>query len=346
MNPRSAILTIAIPTYNRATKLKAQIEQLLPQLGSEVRLCIYDNASPDHTRDVVEGFDSQDIFYFRASSNCGGERNFFRCLEECSTEWLWMLSDDDPVLPCAVADLLKILPQQSCDYISTTVPAWNYPAYQANTIVSDIGSLFSNTFFGGLLWISSGVYKVASFRPLFRLYNTSMSTWTPHVLVVLSLLESRNGKVLLSPVRLIDAPPDTPTWSTLDCLVRMSQAPDYLVDPANQRILANRLILEWHYGSLMTGLREISTSAEIKKWRRIRKQAYANLKAYHPQSIWNYAARNCLRRGYRKQSLDMIKIALMVDLLGLCPVLLFPALKKLLPLSSRARDEYKQREIS
>lgn len=51
----NAILTIAIPTYNRPDKIQKQVRLLLPQLTPEVKLTIRDNNS---LRPVVSLFNT------------------------------------------------------------------------------------------------------------------------------------------------------------------------------------------------------------------------------------------------------------------------------------------------
>ena len=56
MTPRP-LLSIAVPTYQRAAMLRVMLQALLPQeaeLRDRVEVCIGDNASTDSTADVVE----------------------------------------------------------------------------------------------------------------------------------------------------------------------------------------------------------------------------------------------------------------------------------------------------
>jgi glycosyltransferase involved in cell wall biosynthesis len=331
------ILTIAIPTYNRAARLEAQLERLLPQLRPEIRCCVYDNASPDATREAVEEHPDRGIAYVRAEYNCGAARNFFRCFEECRTEWLWILGDDDPISDHAVADLLATLRNQTCDFVHTSTPLCHYAS---DVVVKDIPSLFQYSTFGALLWISAGIYRTASFRPLFRLFNESISTLGPQLIVVLSLLESQGGRVLLSSVELITKPPIYTSWSTLDFIVRISQAPEYLVNSAHQRLLAERILLEWFDVAFLVGLREANQTVQIQKWHRIHKLANRNLKAFHARRSWNHVLGNWFRAGHRSQSLTMVLNALVVYLLSWCPAPIFRPLAKVLTRPKWVRKDY------
>ena len=61
-NTKSFLLTIAIPTYNRANILHIALGILLPQINnysSEIELIISDNASNDNTQKVIKDLLSQ-----------------------------------------------------------------------------------------------------------------------------------------------------------------------------------------------------------------------------------------------------------------------------------------------
>ena len=328
MNPDSAILTIAIPTYNRAARLQAQIERLLPQLGPEVRLCVYDNASPDGTREVVSKYRSQGVCFFRAANNGGAGRNIFRCFEECQTEWLWILSDDDPIASGAVADLLQLIKHCHADFIHTSSPLCQH---DAQIIVGDVSQLLKQASLASLLWISTVVYRIPSFRSLFWLYAESISTWGPQLVVLLAVLERQEGKGLASSTRLIIEPPGEPRWSTLDFIARFSHVPEYLQTSRHQTLVAGH-IWEYYYWALLGGLRELDNPAAIRRWQRIRKSARQNFRAYGAISpIWDVILKKWYRAGSRKTSLTVVHQALLVTILAWCPSSLFFPVLKLLP---------------
>lgn len=72
------LLSICIPTYNRAEYLKKSISSIICQdefINKQVEIVIADNASVDNTRDVaiqyVEQYDN--VFYFRNEKNIGND---------------------------------------------------------------------------------------------------------------------------------------------------------------------------------------------------------------------------------------------------------------------------------
>jgi glycosyltransferase involved in cell wall biosynthesis len=328
-----ARLTIAIPTYNRAAKLQAQLDRLVPQLTPEVRCCIYDNASTDETQQVVEKYVSQGISYHRSPYNVGAALNFFRCFQECQTEWLWILSDDDPISSHAVANLLAILHNSAYDFIHTSSL---HGRHDVDVAVSEIGQLLKHAKMVSLLWISPGIYKISSFRPLLGLFVESISTCGPQFVVILALLERQKGKVLLSHVNLLSDEAGEPGWSNLHFIVRFCQLPESIFQAASQKATANAIFMEFYQIAMMRGLAETNNPEQIRKWQRIRKIVPQVLKSYHASAPWTYALKNWFRAGERKKSLLIVHTGILLVVLGWCPVALFDTLLKILPLPEMA----------
>jgi abequosyltransferase len=116
------LLTIVIPTYNRAACLRELLSGLLDQLKDEsrVELMISDNASPDETSTVVEDFAAKglNIRYIQNSQNIGPDANFLQCFEQARGKYLWLFSDDDLIVPGGVARILQYCEGADYDLIS------------------------------------------------------------------------------------------------------------------------------------------------------------------------------------------------------------------------------------
>jgi glycosyltransferase involved in cell wall biosynthesis len=104
------LLTIAIPTYNRAWCLRELLPVLADQLKDEprVELIISDNASPDETPSVVQDFVARGlpVRYIRNSQNIGPDANFLQCFEQARGKYVWIFSDDDLIVPGGLARIL------------------------------------------------------------------------------------------------------------------------------------------------------------------------------------------------------------------------------------------------
>ena len=105
------LLTIAIPTYNRAWCLRELLPLLVDQLKNEPRieLIISDNASPDDTPSVVGEAVARGlpVRYIRNDQNIGPDANFLQCFEQARGKYVWLFSDDDLIVPGGLARILN-----------------------------------------------------------------------------------------------------------------------------------------------------------------------------------------------------------------------------------------------
>ncbi|MGI9141987.1 MAG: glycosyltransferase family 2 protein [Fluviibacter sp.] len=94
------LISVVIPTYNRADLLDKAIASVLAQHGNDYEVVISDNCSTDQTPAVVEKYlaDSR-VRYSRNESNIGMVGNWKKAIRELATcEWFLLLSDDDYLL--------------------------------------------------------------------------------------------------------------------------------------------------------------------------------------------------------------------------------------------------------
>src|SRR6266576_1044088 len=91
------LVSVGLPTYNRAPGLKRAIESVLGQDYSNFELIISDNASTDETQRVCEECCARDqrIQYIRQPRNAGARANFLEVLRLARAEYFMWLADDD-----------------------------------------------------------------------------------------------------------------------------------------------------------------------------------------------------------------------------------------------------------
>ena len=118
------LLTIAIPTFNRAAYLGELLDSLWPQLKTEsrVELLISDNASSDETEATVQEFVARglQVRYLRNSTNLGSDRNFLQCFEQASGDYVWLFGDDDRMPQGSVGLVLDLLEKTEPDLVYVT----------------------------------------------------------------------------------------------------------------------------------------------------------------------------------------------------------------------------------
>ncbi len=117
-NP-SCLLTIAIPTYNRASFLDLCLSQIARQLKGhegDVEVLVSDNCSNDATGEVVKKHLAAGcpLVYVRNDENVGPDRNFLQCVRKAKGKYLLLLGDDDVLLDGCLDKLIPLL--KSGDY--------------------------------------------------------------------------------------------------------------------------------------------------------------------------------------------------------------------------------------
>jgi glycosyltransferase involved in cell wall biosynthesis len=90
------LVTIAIPTYNRADRFLMQtLDSARHQSYPNVEVLVSDNCSTDNTRELVTGLADPRIRYLRHSENVGWLNNFRYCIKEARGDYFMLLCDDD-----------------------------------------------------------------------------------------------------------------------------------------------------------------------------------------------------------------------------------------------------------
>jgi len=107
------ILSICIPTYNRAAPLRRLLTDLIKVKLSkpcDVEIFISDNASTDDTCSLLgELADSYELRYVTQNANIGPTDNYRYLIENCCGEYAWIVGDDDLVYPERVLKFISKL---------------------------------------------------------------------------------------------------------------------------------------------------------------------------------------------------------------------------------------------
>lgn len=107
------LLSICIPTYNRAVLLAQALDSVLPQVcdNPQVEVLVSDNASTDTTEAVVRDYQGRHprLRYHRHTQNEGFDGNIAACIEQAHGEHVSFFSDDDLAPPGVFAAILNAL---------------------------------------------------------------------------------------------------------------------------------------------------------------------------------------------------------------------------------------------
>ena len=140
MDSKKKILSICIPTYNRKNKLDTCLSFLVEdylELEDEIEVVISDNCSTDLTEEMIK--EKYPIFfknYFKSDKNYGPQQNFYTTVLKATGKFVWLIGDDDFVLPGIVRHLVNIIKnEEALEYIMVNDYNW-YPDSNNQTNLS------------------------------------------------------------------------------------------------------------------------------------------------------------------------------------------------------------------
>lgn len=110
-------ISICIPTYNRAVHLTNCLRSIISnkaRLPIDFQVCVSDNCSTDETESVVS-FAQREIAikYKKNPSNLGIPKNFLNAVKMADGEFVWLIGDDDLLLPYALDQLSELINKYS-----------------------------------------------------------------------------------------------------------------------------------------------------------------------------------------------------------------------------------------
>ena len=109
------LISIAIPTYNRATFLENLLSNIAPQakeLEGIVQICISNNGSSDNTQEVVVNFQKKYpglISYHKNEKNLGVDVNLLKIMEMSEGDFVWLLGDDDMIIGNGIKKVINFI---------------------------------------------------------------------------------------------------------------------------------------------------------------------------------------------------------------------------------------------
>lgn len=122
---KQPLLTIAIPTYNRARYLDLCLKRINEEIASLsedqrrlVKVYVSDNASPEETPNVIAKYQGNFAVSFEAvrnRDNIGPDLNFTQCYESAKTPYVWIVGDDDVLLPGGLGMVLDAIYNKDID---------------------------------------------------------------------------------------------------------------------------------------------------------------------------------------------------------------------------------------
>lgn len=220
---KSKLLSIFIPTYNRAHLIGDTLDKFINQIGDQhVTIIISDNCSTDNTFEVVQEYVIKYPFikYSKNTENLGFDENVVKMTNLVDTKYCWLFGDDDVIKDNALNDILDEL-KHDYDLIVVNASLYNLDLskeieYRHLPITSDkyyYGNNIDNAFVELSLYtsfIGSLVVKKDLWEKID--YKKYLKTGFVHVGIVYEYLNT-NSKVLFVSNPLINIRLGNSGWS-------------------------------------------------------------------------------------------------------------------------------------
>lgn len=191
---QTPLVSVCIPTFNRADKLKRAVRHLLSSSYPNLEIIISDNASSDHTESVCKDLAAAhpNIRYFRHPANRGPTPNFSFAREQAKgTYFLWH-GDDDYLGHDFIARCVDVLERDPSVVLAAGLGDYHYgdgvTAFHGNHVEShsNLGLLraLHMLFFVYDASMFNGVYRVAAVRNcVMPNFLAGDWAWLAHVLI-------------------------------------------------------------------------------------------------------------------------------------------------------------------
>jgi glycosyltransferase involved in cell wall biosynthesis len=197
------ILSICIPTYNRAFKLNELLSSLSvsPEIfNDKVELVISDNCSTDTTSSVIKNW--ANILRIRSivqNENIGASANFYEVCSAASGKWILAVGDDDQVAVKNLLNFLDVLSKSKPDvwFIVNVLDSkreFMFPSVMSEGLLSNkliIKSLVLFSLINPIGFLSSHVFPSRILQKYSKIDILENIPW-PHVFLMLRWYLSGN----------------------------------------------------------------------------------------------------------------------------------------------------------
>jgi glycosyltransferase involved in cell wall biosynthesis len=143
------MVSVIIPTYNRAQSIASAVASVLSQTYRHMELIVVDDGSTDNTRQALEPFKDRLQYIYQNNAGPASARN--RGIRIASGEWLAFLDSDDTWYPrkleIQLAESIRMNADLSfhdlslnSDENSINIPSWNLHVTQSSAGHAALGS--------------------------------------------------------------------------------------------------------------------------------------------------------------------------------------------------------------
>ena len=132
------MISVIIPSYNRANTIKRSLESVLNQTYKDIEVIIVDDCSTDSTRQIIESYDDERIRYVKNDTNSGACQSRNNGITIANGEYIAFQDSDDFWRPNKLEIQLEFMKKCNADVCFCKFQKHGYPEIEGK-IAPEIG---------------------------------------------------------------------------------------------------------------------------------------------------------------------------------------------------------------
>jgi glycosyltransferase involved in cell wall biosynthesis len=148
------LISVIVPTFNRAKLLEETVNAILSQTVQDFELIVVDNLSDDGTEEFVKKIKDDRVRYFRNPNNgiIAVNRNFG--IRQAKGKYIAFCDDDDLWLPTKLGKQLAHFPEGGISFVSTDFIPMGEPGFFRKVFKASPGTLFRDFLYEEILLVN------------------------------------------------------------------------------------------------------------------------------------------------------------------------------------------------
>lgn len=191
------MITLAIPTYNRAHRLGELLidcQELLTSTELKLRIVVVDDGSQDSTKEIINLYKTKtpELISIHSEANLGYARSFIKCIRESKGDWIVVLEDDGRINTDGFVKITRELNRSRKNILVTNFRGVN-GSWERFSPVETNNLTWSNFRHApGIIYRRSYALENLSFLESLLEQNNLFASFYPQVILSLSALASES----------------------------------------------------------------------------------------------------------------------------------------------------------
>ncbi|WP_317368210.1 glycosyltransferase family 2 protein [uncultured Tyzzerella sp.] len=189
------LLSICIPTYNRADTVYKSVKKYLEFIPENVEVVVSDNGSQDNTVELLKSINDKRFKLYKNRENKGFSYNLTKVIRVAKGDFALIMSDEDTIDDSMLEEVLITL---SDKYVKDNISAVVFNSFIENNENFTKEDEFMNLIYGRVSYMSGILYNKLKMDS----YDFEvLDTLYPHIFILLKLCTK--GTIVYSKLKLV-----------------------------------------------------------------------------------------------------------------------------------------------